>query len=177
MKNLLLLSCALFLAFSGCKQLDKLTQFEIDYDQTVVIPASTGINLPFDILTPDIETDSESAFAGNDTRKDMIEEIKLTSMTLTVDLPAGGDFGFLKTISIFISADGLAEAEIAWKELVPADAGPVLNLDVSDTDLKEYIKKDKFKLRVYTITDEFLSSDYHINVHSVFFVDAKVLGR
>ena len=51
---------------------------------------------------------------------------------------------------------------VAWKDAVPADAGVTLNLDRSDADLKEYIKKDKFTLRVNAVTDEFLASDYHI---------------
>ena len=47
----------------------------------------------------------------------------------------------------------------------------------TDEDVKEFIKQDTISLRVYTVTDEFLTSDYNINVHSVFYVDAKILGQ
>jgi len=50
-------------------------------------------------------------------------------------------------------------------------------LDLTGADLKEYIKADKFTLRLNTITDEVMNQDYHINIHSVFYVDAKVLGQ
>jgi len=52
-----------------------------------------------------------------------------------------------------------------------------LFLDLADVDLKEFIKKDKFVLRLNTVTDELINSDQYIDVYSVFFVDAKILGQ
>lgn len=175
-KHLILLSL-LFLPAFACKKIDKLTHFTMEFNETVVIPSSAGINLPFNVLTPDIQTNSESTFASNDTRKDLVEEIRLTKLDLTLKSPAGSDFGFLKSVSVFIAASGLPETKVAWKDNIPSDAGPYLNLDVSNADLKEYIKKDRFSLRLNTVTDELVTSDQQINVHSVFFVDAKILGQ
>ena len=177
MKKLVLFSFCLFLLFNGCKRLDKYTQFNMPFDESVVIPSSTGINLPLNLLTPDTETNSESTFALNDTRKDLIEEIKLTELKLTITTPVSGNFNFLKSIDIFINATGLTETRLAWKDLVPSNGVNILNLDLATIDLKEFIKQDTISLRVYTVTDEFLTSDYNINVHSVFYVDAKILGQ
>ena len=77
---------------------------------------------------------------------------------------------------MYISADGLDEVKIAGKVNVPADVA-VLDLDITGVDLKEYIKADKFSLRLNTVTDELLTSDHHIDIHSEFFVDAKILGQ
>ncbi|UZR97925.1 hypothetical protein [Chondrinema litorale] len=168
----------LLLLFSAaCDEIDKLTQFNMDYNSTVTIPSSTGINLPFDVMSPDVETNSESTFAVNDTRKDMIEEIKLTTLNLTIESPTESDFSFLESISVYIAAEGLEETKIAYLDEVPEDVGAAISLDVSDEDLKEYIKKDNFELRVNTVTDEFISSDHDINIYSAFFIDAKVLGQ
>lgn len=171
-----ILGLCIILSILGCKKIDKLTQFEMEFNETVVIPSSTGINLPFNILTPDVETNSESTFEVNDTRKDLVEEIKLTTLTLTLTSPSNADFSFLKSVNIYISAEGITEAKIAWKDNVPSDIS-VLNLEVTGVDLKEYIKKDKFSLRLNTETDEVLTSDHHIDIHSIFFVDAKILGQ
>ncbi|MCG2460673.1 hypothetical protein K8352_07935 [Flavobacteriaceae bacterium F89] len=165
---------ALFLV--GCDKVDSLTQFDMNYDESIVIPASTGINLPFDLFTPDMETDSESEFAVNNTRKNLIEEIVLKSLGLRITAPEDGDFSFLKSIEIYISAEDLEEVKIAWNDNIPENAGNELELETSDIDLKEYIKKDSFKLRLHTVTDKVLTSDYHIDVRSVFHVDAKILG-
>ena len=171
-----ILVLGIIISIFGCNVIDKLTQFDMVFNETAVIPSSTGINLPFNILTPDIETNSESTFAVNDTRKDLVEEIILKTLDLRITSPSNADFSFLKSINLYISAVGLNEVKIAWKDNIPSDA-TILNLDVTGVDLKEYIKADKFSLRLNTETDELLASDYHIDIHSVFFVDAKILGQ
>lgn len=175
-----LYSLSLFIVmgtFFGCKKVDELTKFDMDYNTTVVIPASSGINLPFNVFSPSVTSNSESTFEVNDTRKDLIEEIILKKLELTVKTPNGEDFSFLESISIYINAQDLPEVKIAWNDAVPDGAGTVLGLTTSNVDLKEYIKKDNFTLRVNTVADEVLASDYHINVFSQFFVDAKILGQ
>jgi len=55
--------------------------------------------------------------------------------------------------------------------------GQYLELETSGEDIKEFIKKDEFKLRVNTVTDEALASDHHIDIYSIFHVDAEILGQ
>ncbi|SFU51051.1 hypothetical protein SAMN05216480_105207 [Pustulibacterium marinum] len=160
----------------GCDKIDELTQFNVDYTSTVTIPSSSVINLPIDIYTPEIESNSESTFSVNDTRKDLVEEVKLEEFNLTLISPETGDLSFLQTIEIYINADDLSEIKIAWKENIPDDVGTLLELETTDSDLKEYIKKDSFQLRVKTITDEMINQDHEIEVYANFFVDAKILG-
>ncbi len=166
----------LLLTFCSCDKVDELTKFDIDYDTSVVIASAANINLPFDVVTPDVETNSESEFAVNDTRKDLIEEIKLKSLRLELASPEDADFSFLESVEIFISAEDLPELQVASIVEVPMDAGTVIELDTSDDDLKDYIKKDRFSLRLNTVTDEVLTEDHTIDVKSIFFVDAKILG-
>lgn len=177
MKNTFILALVILTTISGCKKVDKLTQFDMEFNETVVIPSTAGVNLPFNLFTPDIQSNSESTFAVNDTRKDLVETIRLTRLDLTVTSPSNGDFSFLKSVEIFISAEGLAEEKIAWKNNIPSDANKHIELETSGTDLKEFIKKERFTLRLNTVTDELLASDHDINVHSIFSVDAKVLGQ
>jgi len=176
MKNISIILSVLLISLTGCEKLAEFTEFDMEYDETIVIPSSTGINLPFNLFTPDIQSDSESEFAVNDTRKDLIEEIVLKQLDLTLTSPSNGDFGFLKSIKIYITAEGLSEVEIAWKDDIPSDVGNTLALETTHLDLKAYIKKDAFSLKVSTVTDEILTSDHHIDMHAVFFVDAELLG-
>jgi hypothetical protein len=177
MRTLLIFGLIIGILFPACKQVDKLTMFDIDFTSSVTIPSSSGINLPLDILTPDIETNSESTFAVNNTQKELIEEITLKTMDLEIQSPGGADFKFLKSIEIYLNATDLPEIRIAWDENVSDGIGPNLELETTAKDLKEYIKKDKFNLRVYTVTDETINQDHEILVNSVFHVDAKILGQ
>ncbi len=165
------------LFFSGCKNIDRLTQFYIDYNKTVVISSFIGINLPFNIHIRDIETNSEREFAMHDTRKNLIENINLSSLDITLTKPTYADFSFLESIQVYLSADDLPEILVAWQDSIPENPGEFIQLEVTDAELKEYIKKDQFYLRVNTKIDELIFSDHEIDVHSKFFVDAKIVGQ
>jgi hypothetical protein len=174
MKKLTLIGLLVAVSLFSCKKLNKLTQFNLTYDESITIPANSAINLPFVIQTPDMTTNSESTFEVNDTRKDLIQEIKLTQMVLTINTPASGNYNFLKDIILYINADGLDEVKLAWQENIPNDNVKQLTLNVSNADIKEFIKKDQFNLRVVTTTDEVITTEYKIDLHYVLFVDAKL---
>ena len=176
LKALLLLSTIL-MVLAQCKKFDEYTKFEMEYEESVVIPSSTSKLLPFNLFTPKIETNSESTFEVNDTRKDLVESIQLTNITLTITDPDNANFSFLESIEVYLSAEGLDEIKVAWEDPVPEDTGNELVLETTDMNLEAYIKKDEFKLRLKTVTDELLSKDYHIDVHATLFVDAKILGQ
>lgn len=166
--------CILFI--SSCKVIDKFTQFTMDYKSSVSIPPTTPLNLPVDLFTPEIESNAEGTFAVNDTRKDLIEEIFLTELSLVLTSPNNGSLSILKSVEVYLNSDGLSELLVAWKDNVPDDVGTQLNLETTENDLKEYIKKDNFSIRLKVITDETFSQTHDIEINSSFFVDAKVLG-
>lgn len=173
----LLIYFILIVSVFSCKKVDKWTQFDMAYETTVTISSSTGVNLPFNIITPDITTNSESTFELNNTRKDLVEKLVLKELKLTITSPSNGNFDFLKSIKIYINSSSLPEAEIASKLDIQDGVGNVVLLNTSSSDIKEYIKADKFSLRLETTTDELLTVDYDVKVNAVFFVDAKILGQ
>lgn len=159
---------------TGCNQFESFTNFTLKYEQDVKVESSTGINLPFNIATPQTETNAESEFESNDTEKKYIKSITLDSLVLTLFDPPNEDFSFLEEISIFIKAEGLDEHRIAWKNPVPASASNRLTLDCTDDDLQEYIKKDKFSLRLKVVTDELITRDHYFRIRSAYSVSAKL---
>lgn len=176
MKYLTFVSSLLLLILtSNCESLDNLTQFNLEYSSSVTIPPTTGLNLPLNLFTPEMETDSESEFAIHNTNKDLIEEINLTEMMMTITSPNNQRFDFLNEISVYINAEGLSELKIAEAKDIPENIENELNLNTLENDLSEYIKKDKFSLRVNTITDKLISQEIDINVFSNFFVDAQII--
>lgn len=175
MKKIALLMFTVCL-LTNCDVIDELTKFNMEYNAAIEIKSTANLNLPFDVFTPDVETNSESEFEVNDTRKDLIEDIRLRKLELDITAPSDQDFSFLESVEVFISAEGLDEIKIAYIKQVPETIGNSLSLDVENIDIKEYIKKDKFNLRLNTVTDKVLTNDCSIAVKSIFFVDAKILG-
>ncbi|WP_299781625.1 hypothetical protein [uncultured Formosa sp.] len=171
-----LTTLSFILIITSCSTLDDFTKFEISYKESVTIPATTPIDLPFTISTPEISTNSESTFEVNDTSKDLIEDIKLTEFKLTLINPNDEDFSFLETIEIYIAADGLEDTKLAWNSTPIENNTNVMYLETSDEDLKDYIFEDSFYLKIETGTDEVLTEDYDIDIKTIFYVDAKILG-
>ena len=176
MKKLLILLSTIIVTIQSCKEVDKLTQFNMDYKEEMTIPATLGIDLPIDIWTPDIPTNSTSTFESNNTHKDLIEQIVLKKMEMTIKDPSSSTWDFLKKIEIYIEADGLDDKKIGWLDNIPQIGLKSINLEVSTEDLKEYIKKDEYKLRTKTVTRQLISRDTKVEVSSTFFVDAQILG-
>ena len=148
----------------------------MEFNEEFTLPSSMNLGLPFDFITPDIPTNSEYAFSDNNTNKDLIESIQLRQIVLTILDPTDSDFSFLKSVKVYIDAEDLDEVLIASKSDIPDEIGNKLELELENVELQQYIKKDEFKLRVETVTDEVFSPDHKINVYSKFFVDAKLLG-
>lgn len=176
MKKHLLFLFTLSLFLFNCSIIDKLTMFNIDIQTTTSIAPTTLIATPFDIMTPDIQTNSESSFANNNTRKDLIESIVLKQIKMTITSPDDGNFNFLKEMRIFIQAEGLEEVEMANIFDLEDNNSKVIILNSTGQELREYLKKDSYDLRIETTTDETINERHNITIDSEFRVDAKILG-
>lgn len=163
-------------AFTSCKKLKELTQFDINYNTETTIQAGVAAALPFDIFTPDVTTESQSEFQGHKTASNLIQSIKLKKIILTITSPDGRQFDFLKDIEIYLSADGEEEVLIASKYDIPETTGNALQLDPGTAELKNYLIKDKYKLRLKVTTRKVINQDIKVNVGNTFKVDANILG-
>lgn len=173
--RMMLLGFALTLLL-GCEK-GGFTSFNMDYESTIIIQNGLGISTPVSFNTPEIESNSESEFEVNDTRKDKIQHINLSSLNLEITAPANQEFDFIEDIELFISADGLDEILLAYTYNIENSVGNTLVLTCSQNDFQEYIKKDKFKLRLRTMTDEYNLNDVEIKIKGKFRVDAKLIGK
>lgn len=161
---------------TACNKLSELTQFSMDYEETIVIPSSIGLNLPFNLATPKIKTNSEEIFEINNTGKNLIDEVVLDQLSLKVSKPENADFSFLRSIEIYMSAESQEEILIAWMYDIDNDIGNFITLETSMENLAPYIIQDEFNLRFSTVTDKIPLSDHQIDIKAGFFVDAKILG-
>ena len=173
---MLFLVFAIVLTFGSCKEIDRLTHFYMDYTSNITVQSTFITDIPFDVWTPNIPTNSEETFTNNETRTDLIERIVLTEMSMNITSPESQSFDFLKSIEIYISAEGVEEKKIAWNVDIPQTGLGSIDMETSEDDLKEYITKDEYTLRSHTVTRQLISSNTDIEIKNTFFVDAKILG-
>lgn len=174
MKNkvfLSVLAVGILLTFS-CK---KLLTFEISDSTTTTVEADIlPFSLPVELPTPDVTTNSENEFAQNNTNINLVKEIILKELELTITSPSDKTFSFLKSIEIYISADGEEETKLAWKDNIDSNAKSI-ELETSNSALDKYVKKDKYKLRTKVVTKETLTQDVDIKIDFTFQVTADPL--
>lgn len=172
MKTLLSILIPL-VVLSACQK--KIGQFDIDYDTPVIISSTVGQLIPFSVVTPEQQTNSEFEFESNDTKKKHIRSIYANILRLEITSPSNETFSFLNDLEVFISSPNKSEQKVAFVNDIPSNVGTVLNCSLVNIDLQEYIKEDRFTLRLLTTTDETIPEDVHVNVYTNFRVDAKLL--
>ncbi len=103
-----LLLCMAFLLF-GC---EKLTQFTLEDNTSVIIPSSTGINLPFSVGAPDMTNSFEIAEKRIAYKLDIDNTI---GSTLTCDISE-------ENLADYVKADNFSlKVEVVTDELFSQD--------------------------------------------------------
>ena len=168
-KGLLLIG---FMVVIASCNLDKLLTFSFTDKVTFTIPSTVGINTPFSIPTPPVESQATESFDNNDTRIDLVKEIKLKSIRLKIDNPSNQTFSFLNKIKIYITTEGKEELLIAEESNIPDNIGNLLDLVSTGDNLDDYIKSDKYQIRTEVVTDESFLKDIEIMATMTFQVTA-----
>jgi hypothetical protein len=165
------------LIFSGCKKIDELTEFDIEYSTELTIPASgLSINQPITINSPEIPTNGVSKFTENNTAKNLIDEIKLSRFNISVVNPTGANLDFMNSLEIYIAAGSISESLFAKKTPIPSGSSSIA-MDLEGQNLKDYIFEDKFKMRLRLVPDQALTADVKIKIDQTMHVKGKRLKK
>jgi hypothetical protein len=150
MKKVLLLLPLLALLTLGvfsCKKIDKLLTFEISDTENFKIPATPivgGLPVTLNLPVPVTNKASES-FSNQGTRADLVKDVTLTKLTLTITDPTTENFNFLKSIEIFIGTDQNDMVPLASLADVPMGVTSI-ELQPSGTKLDKYLKAPSYTL-------------------------------
>lgn len=168
-------SFIMFLFLLLACQKDKLLRFEMEYESEFTIPQTGPVGALGPLNTPDIETSSEQKFENHNTRADLVKDVKLSDLDLTITNPEDETFSFLEKIVIYIKADNLPEKELGRRENIPDDAGSRLSLHTTGEKLDPYIKKETFSIKIEATIDETIPQDTDVVALMVFDVTANPL--
>lgn len=172
-KNCVLLS--IIVNLSTCKKIRKLKEFDLNYSEEIVIPAnSTIVNLPFNINSPETTTNSSAEYKNEGTSGKLVESVVLSKLVFTIQSPASGNFNFLNSIEIYLSSPNNTEILVASKYNIPETGLTQLYMDVSTSNLKNFLQDESYNLRVKTTTDQTITSDMTIRSAETFHVKARL---
>ncbi|OMQ13634.1 hypothetical protein [[Flexibacter] sp. ATCC 35103] len=172
MKSKLVALC-LFLVvfFNSCDAVDDLLSFTISNETSIKIKSTSPINLPSEIITPDVTTNSSAEFENNKTKASLVKDVKIRSLKLSIADPSDKTFTFLKSIHLYISTSDSNEIELAYQDNINTSSNSI-DLICTDARLDQYIKADKYKIRTQVTLKETLTKDVTVKADMKFRVTA-----
>jgi len=165
------ISLLLSLSLTSCSAVDDLLSFTISNETSIKIKSTSPINLPSEIITPDVTTNSSAEFQNNKTKASLVKDVKLRSLKLSISDPADKTFTFLKSVHLYISTTDSDELELAYQDNVNATTNEI-DLICTDKKLDQYIKADKYKIRTKVTLKETLTKDVTVKADMKFRVTA-----
>ena len=157
----------------ACKKIEDLFSFTVSNESSITIQSTTPVNLPFNIISPDVTTNSSEQFKNNNTDVKYVRNIILQSLQLTITSPSPQDFNFLKSIHVYISTNSENETELASLDQVPAGVNTIA-LIPTNAALDIYVKAASYTLRTQVVMNQILTQDVTVNAKSKFKVTANL---
>ncbi|EIA09056.1 hypothetical protein [Flavobacterium frigoris] len=156
---------------ASCSVIDSLLTFTVSNQTTFKIASGFPLNIASEIVTPNVTTNSSAVFDNNNTKADLVKDVKLDELKLTITDPADKTFSFLKSIHIFISTDANDEIELAYLDNINSTSS-IINLICSSEKLDKYIKASSYKLRIKATIGETVTKDITVRSDMKFKVTA-----
>ena len=159
------------LTVSSCAEVDKLLTFKLSYDTTFEINNGLPVDIPLDVSTLEITTNSNVKFNDYNTSAELVKDIKLQELKLSIVNTNDKTFGFLKSVHVYISTDGNDETELAFLDNINTTENNI-SLICNTQELDRYIKAPSYRIRTSVITRETLGEEVTVKAEIKFKVTA-----
>jgi len=162
-KKLPFITALIAIVFSGisCKKIEDLLTFSINIENDFTVSATGPVNLPFEILTPQVTTNSTQQFQNNNSDVNKVKDIKLKTVELRIINPPGKTFSFLESVHIYVSTNANDEIELAYLDNISTTANSI-SLITTSASLDKYVKAPSYSLRTRIVTKQALTQNVDI---------------
>lgn len=161
-KNLLIIIAVLGLFSCNKSQIS----FYINDSSTTTISSSLpfNLNVPFNIPIISVNSTSSQEYENNNTTPNLIKDVSLSKLTISIVSPDGEDFSFLKSIHISIEkSDGTEKKEIAYMDNISSTA-TTITLNTTDENLIAYLKDSSYKLETAVTVKEITGHNIDLKI-------------
>ena len=173
MKKVVLFMLVSSLSVLGCKKLNELLTFDINSSENITIPASTLISVP--IISPvPVTVNSQESFENNNTKANLVKDVILKKLTLTITNPATENFNFLKSIELSIGTDDDDKIPLASLNNIPVNVSAI-ELISSNSKLDKYIKASSYTIYTQVKLRSNVTKELTVRANSRFIVTADPL--
>ena len=155
----------------SCNELDKLLTFTISNQTTFKVNSGFLVNSPAEIATPDVTTNSSAEFKNNNTSVELVKDVQLKEVRLTIADPTNKTFSFLKSVHMYISTTADDEVELGYQDNISSTSNTI-TLTCTTQKLDKYIKASSYKIRTKLTTKETVTQDVTVKADMSFQVTA-----
>ena len=155
----------------SCNEIDKLLTFTISNEATFKVNTGLPINSPSEVPTPDVTSNSSTEFENNNTRTDLVKDVQLKELNLSITDPSDKTFSFLKSVHMYISTTADDEIELGYQDNISSTSNTI-SLICTTQKLDKYIKASSYKIRTKVTTKETLTQDITVKADMKFRVTA-----
>lgn len=159
------------LFITSCNEVDKLLTFTISDQASFTINSGLPFDTPFEAPTPDVTSNSTTEFENNNTKTDLVKDVKLQKLKLSITTPPDKTFSFLKSVHMYISTTPDDEIELAFLDNINVTSNTI-DLTCTPQKLDKYIKASSYKIRTKVITKETLTKETTVKANMEFKVTA-----
>ena len=161
----------LMLLTVSCDEVDKLLTFSISDETTFKIDDGLPFDSPFEVPTPDVTTNTTVELNNNNTNVNLVKDVKLEEIKLSITDPADKTFSFIKSVHMYISTNETDEIELAFQDNISSNVN-TLNLTCTTQKLDKYIKASSYKIRTSVTIRETLTQEVTVKANIKFKVTA-----
>lgn len=178
MKNILYIPLLLSVVyFSACEETNLSINFNLNQaDIAFTLPADEVVNsngVPVEVITP-----AQSTLTGDmeqyADKLDKVESAKLSTLRVSIVAPATQKFSFVNEVKFYITGTGIPETLVGSKSNIDATAS-IIDLDIEDVELVEFIRSGEVSTRVSFTTDEGIDEDCDLIAKMTYVIRANAL--
>lgn len=173
-KVLLLAPFLLLIGLMSCEKINDLLTFEISASENIKVPGSPVFVPTPVVLAVPVTTKSDETFKNNNTAADLVKDVTLSKLTLTITDPTTENFDFLNNIEILIGTDQNDIVPLASLSNVPKGVSSI-ELTPSGSKLDKYLKASSYTLHTKVTVNKAILRDITVRADSKFKVTADPL--
>lgn len=173
-KILFLFSALLLIGAAACEKVDKLLTFYVEDSQNIRISSNFPLGIATQLAPVAVTTNSSQTFANNDTRADLVKDVKLDRLTLSITDPQSQNFDFLQNIEIRITTNGNDEIVLASLSSIP-QGQRTITLTPTGAKLDAYLKASQYTLKTRATVGRNVPQDVTVRADTRFKVTADPL--
>ncbi len=170
----LLCAIPLFVMFLfSCAKITRLLTFEISSSDNIKIPPAGLISAP--VISPvPVTVSSQNSFENNHTNANLVKDVRLGKLTLTIIDPATENFDFLQSVKISIGTNQNDKVPLASLSNIPTGVTSIA-LVSGNAPLDKFIKAASYTLYTEVSLRAVVSQELTVRADSKFEVTADPL--